>query len=84
MWQVRVHGKDKRHTWLKLHLAVDQSERTIEAFMLTADNVHDSRVYSRHFIHNHYSYQLMVIYNFYITCFIFIPPKAYSPYIARC
>ena len=45
-WKVRVHGKDKRRTWLKLHLAVDESEHTIEACMLTADNVHDCEVFS--------------------------------------
>ena len=45
-WKVRVHGKDKRRTWLKLHLAVDESEHTIEACMLTADNVHDCEAFS--------------------------------------
>ena len=41
-WKVRQHGKDKRRTWLKLHLAINESRHTIEACLLTADNVHDS------------------------------------------
>jgi hypothetical protein len=41
-WKVRKHGKEKRRTWLKLHLAVDESNSAIEAAMLTADDVHDS------------------------------------------
>jgi len=41
-WKVRKHGKEKRHTWLKLHLAIDESNSAIEAGMLTADDVHDS------------------------------------------
>ena len=41
-WKVRKHGKEKRRTWLKLHLAIDESTNDIEAVMLTADDVHDS------------------------------------------
>lgn len=41
-WKVRKHGKEKRRTWLKLHLAIDESTNAIEAAMLTADDVHDS------------------------------------------
>lgn len=41
-WKVKKHGKGKRRTWLKLHLAVDEKEHSIEACLITADNVHDS------------------------------------------
>lgn len=41
-WKVRKHGKEKRRTWLKLHLAIDESTNDVEAAMLTADDVHDS------------------------------------------
>ena len=41
-WKVRKHGKEKRRTWLTLHLALDESTNNIEATMLTADNVHDA------------------------------------------
>ena len=44
-WKVRVHGKGKRRTWLKLHLAIDESEHNIEACILTAGNVHDSEAF---------------------------------------
>ena len=43
-WKVRVHGKSKRRSWLKLHLAIDEGNHQIEACMLTADKVHDSEV----------------------------------------
>jgi len=43
-WKVRQHGKDKRRTWLKLHLAVNEAAHSIEACLLTSDNVHDSEV----------------------------------------
>lgn len=41
-WKVRKHGKDKRRTWLKLHLVIDEATHDIEACMLTGDDVHDS------------------------------------------
>jgi IS5 family transposase len=40
-WKVRKHGKEKRRTWLKLHLALDESTHYIKAAVLTGDNVHD-------------------------------------------
>jgi len=45
-WKVRKHGKEKRRTWLKLHLAIDESTNSIEAAMLTADDVHDCETLS--------------------------------------
>ena len=41
-WKVRKHGADKRCTWLKLHLAINEASHDIEACVLTGDNVHDS------------------------------------------
>lgn len=34
-WKVRLHGKDKRRTWRKLHLAVDEGTHEILAAELT-------------------------------------------------
>jgi hypothetical protein len=34
-WKVRTHGKDKRRTWRKLHLAVDASTHQITASSIT-------------------------------------------------
>lgn len=41
-WKMRTHGKDKRRTWRKLHLAVNRENHEIIAVTLTASNVHDS------------------------------------------
>jgi IS5 family transposase len=41
-WHVRTHGKTKRRTWRKLHLAIDRKSQEIVAMSLTAANVHDS------------------------------------------
>lgn len=40
-WKVRVHGKDKRRVWRKLHLAVDTRTGELHAHSLTASEVHD-------------------------------------------
>jgi hypothetical protein len=34
-WKVRVHGKDKRRVWRKLHLAVDTGTGALHAHALT-------------------------------------------------
>lgn len=41
-WKMRTHGKDKRRTWRKLHIAIDHKTHEIIAVTLTASNVHDS------------------------------------------
>ena len=41
-WKVRVHGKDKRRVWRKLHLAVDTRTGALHAHALTASEVHDA------------------------------------------
>ena len=38
---VRTHGKDKRRTWRKLHLAINRKTHVVEAARLTASNRHD-------------------------------------------
>jgi IS5 family transposase len=40
-WKVRVHGKDKRRVWRKLHLAVDTRTGALHAHTLTPSEVHD-------------------------------------------
>lgn len=43
-WKVKKHGKDKRRTWLKLHLGVNADSHTIEACILTGSNVNDCEI----------------------------------------
>lgn len=43
-WKVRVHGKDKRRTWRKLHLAINPDNFQIESLKLTKSNVTDGTV----------------------------------------
>jgi hypothetical protein len=40
-WKVRVHGKDKRRVWRKLHLAVDTRTGALHAHALTASEASD-------------------------------------------
>lgn len=44
-WKIRTHGKDKKRSWLKLHLGINEKTHDIEACMLTADNVHDCEAF---------------------------------------
>jgi hypothetical protein len=41
-WKMRKHGKSKRRTWQKLHLAVDAGTQEIVAQVLTENSGHDS------------------------------------------
>lgn len=43
-WKMRTHGKQKRRTWRKLHLAVNPNGMEIVAMELTAANIHDDCV----------------------------------------
>jgi hypothetical protein len=45
-WKVRQHGVGKRRTWLKLHLAVDESTGDILAAVVSTNNVADAQVLS--------------------------------------
>jgi hypothetical protein len=40
-WQVRTHGKQKRRTWLKLHICVDASTHQVTAAIVTDKDVLD-------------------------------------------
>jgi hypothetical protein len=40
-WKMRQHGKEKRRTWRKLHIAVDEKTGEIVAASVTEANVHD-------------------------------------------
>lgn len=41
-WKTRIHGKQKRRTWRKYHVAVDPATHEVIAMELTEANVHDS------------------------------------------
>jgi len=41
-WKMRMHGKSKRRTWRKLHLAVNPDTHEIVAELLTENSIHDS------------------------------------------
>ena len=41
-WKMRKHGKSKRRTWRKLHLAVNPQTQEIEAETLTENNCDDA------------------------------------------
>ena len=41
-WKMRTHGKSKRRTWRKLHLAVNPKTQEIEAEVLTENSGHDA------------------------------------------
>lgn len=43
-WKMRTHGKQKRRTWRKFHVAVDPDTHEVVAQKLTESNVHDSEV----------------------------------------
>lgn len=40
-WKIRTHGKSKRRTWKKLHLAIDPNSHEILGIELTKSNSHD-------------------------------------------
>lgn len=44
-WKQRKHGKSKRRTWLKLHLAIDEATGEILAAEVTPNSVSDSEVF---------------------------------------
>lgn len=43
-WKMRTHGKQKRRTWRKYHVAVDPSTHEVVAMELTESRVHDADV----------------------------------------
>ncbi len=45
-WKMRQHGKEKRRTWRKLHIAVDESTQDIVMSVISDANVHNGEVLS--------------------------------------
>jgi hypothetical protein len=45
-WKMRTHGKSKRRTWRKLHVAIDPESMETIAMELTLANTHDDEVMS--------------------------------------
>ena len=43
-WKVRVHGADKRRTWVKFHLTIDSETQEIIAAVVTGSDTFDSEV----------------------------------------
>lgn len=43
-WKVRTHGKQKRRTWRKYHVAINPDSHEVTAMELTVANIHDSKV----------------------------------------
>jgi len=42
-WKMKIHGKQKRRTWRKLHIAMDPNSHQTVSMSLTEGNVHDSQ-----------------------------------------
>lgn len=43
-WKMRQHGKERRRTWRKLHIAVNEANQDIVMSVVTGANVHDSEM----------------------------------------
>ena len=43
-WKMRIHGKEKRRTWRKLHIAVNEATQDIVMSVVTQATVHDCEV----------------------------------------
>lgn len=46
-WKMRLYGKEKRRTWRKLHIAVNEKNHDIVVSEVTNANVNDSEVFSK-------------------------------------
>jgi transposase len=46
-WKVRQHGYDKRRTWRKLHIGIDEKSKLIVSALLTENNCADDKKLSR-------------------------------------
>lgn len=44
-WKMRLYGKEKRRTWRKLHIAVNEKTHDIVMSVVTHANVHDTEVF---------------------------------------
>ena len=45
-WKVRIHGVDKRRTWRKLHVGVNEATGEILAAVVSTNNVSDDEVFA--------------------------------------
>jgi len=45
-WKVRIHGKSKRRTWRKVHLAIDESNDQILSVVFSENSFKDSEVFT--------------------------------------
>lgn len=45
-WKMRLYGKEKRRTWRKLHIAVNEKNHDIVMSAVSTANVHDSEMFS--------------------------------------
>lgn len=43
-WKMRQHGKEKRRTWRKLHIAVNEATQDIVMSVISDSNVHDGEI----------------------------------------
>jgi hypothetical protein len=43
-WKMKIHGKGKRRTWRKLHVAIDSKSNQCISMELTKANINDSKV----------------------------------------
>jgi hypothetical protein len=43
-WKIRLYGKEKRRTWRKLHIAVNEKTQDIVMSAVSHSNVHDSEI----------------------------------------
>ncbi len=46
-WKTKIHGKGKRRTWRKLHIAVDPVSHETISMELTENSVHDSKPFPK-------------------------------------
>ena len=44
-WKTKIHGKDKRREWKKLHIVIDSKSREILDFKMTDNKVHDGEIF---------------------------------------
>src|SRR5690606_31817289 len=44
-WRTRLYGKEKRRTWRKLHIAVDEKTHDIVMAVVTSAHVLDAKVF---------------------------------------
>lgn len=46
-WKMRLYGKEKRRTWRKLHIAVNEKTHDIVVSVVTHSHVHDAEIFNK-------------------------------------